>query len=134
MAFQWTKTFSVNIQEIDEQHKKWIACYNALSDAMSEKKEQAVLGMILDELVNYTVYHFETEEKLFQKYDYPEYLQHKGEHDKMRQQVADVHKRFNAGELLLNADVLNLLRTWLSQHILHTDKKYSDFLNNHGVY
>jgi hemerythrin len=134
MPFQWTDTFSVNIKEMDEQHKKWIDCYNALSDAMRERKEQAVLGNILDELARYTAYHFEAEERLFRKYEYPESREHTEEHDRMRKQVAEMHNNFNTGKLVLNAEVLNLLRTWLSRHILCIDKKYSDFLNNKGVF
>lgn len=36
---------------------------------------------LIEELRNYTVYHFDTEEELFIKYNYSDYENHKKEHD-----------------------------------------------------
>jgi hemerythrin len=81
---QWSNSFSVHIRKIDEEHKKWIEFYNTLCHALSERQDQAVLGSLLADIVNYTNYHFETEENLFCTYGYPEYEQHKEEHEKIK--------------------------------------------------
>ena len=60
----WDNSFSVNVKEIDAQHQKLIALINDLHDAMKTGKAKDVLGKILSDLTDYTVYHFGNEERL----------------------------------------------------------------------
>ena len=70
MAFlDWDDSLSVNVTEIDDQHKKLIGTLNDLYDAMDDGKGNDVLGKILKELTDYTVYHFQTEENYFKKFN-----------------------------------------------------------------
>jgi hemerythrin len=69
---KWKDVFSVKVSEVDNQHKKLIGLINQLYDAMRVGKGREVLGSVLTELVNYTIYHFSTEERLFREYGYPE--------------------------------------------------------------
>ncbi len=63
MAFiAWTDELSVDIGEIDEQHKKLINMINDLSYAMSKGKGRDVIEAILVGLRDYTVEHFAHEE------------------------------------------------------------------------
>ena len=64
----WDQGFSVGVGSIDEQHKKLIGLLNDLHDAMRFGKGRDVLGKVLAELIDYTAYHFRTEEGLFAKY------------------------------------------------------------------
>jgi hemerythrin-like metal-binding protein len=78
---KWNDNFSVKVSEVDNQHKELIGLINQLYDAMRVGKGREVPGSVLTELVNYTVYHFSTEERLFQEHGYPEYERHKQIHD-----------------------------------------------------
>jgi hemerythrin-like metal-binding protein len=129
----WNEKFSVNITEIDSQHKKLIELINELHEAMKVAKGQDVMGNILSELVNYTVYHFGTEEKLFQKHGYAEYITHKKEHDDLTKQVVAAADKFNKGGNIITVEVMNFLKDWLQKHILTVDKRYAPFLNSKGV-
>lgn len=131
--FQWTPDLSVNIKEIDTQHKKLIDLINLLHDSMKTGKGKDVMGKVLKELTDYTVYHFNTEEKLFEKHGYPEYLQHKRMHDDLTKQVKDIKSRFEAGQVTITVEVMSFLKDWLNNHIRQSDKKYSAFLNSKGV-
>ena len=88
---------------------------------------------ILDELLDYTAYHFGTEEMLFQKYDYPEYSRHKKEHDTLTWKVLDIRSRYASGEGVETSEIFEFLKSWLENHLLNSDKKYSGFLNSKGV-
>ncbi|MEK6737452.1 MAG: bacteriohemerythrin, partial [Planctomycetota bacterium] len=68
----WNNGLSVNIKEIDVQHKKLIELINQLHGAMGEGKGKEVSGKILSDLIYYTVSHFTYEEKLFKQYGYSE--------------------------------------------------------------
>jgi len=64
---------------------------------------------------------------------YPEYKAHKAEHAKLTQKAIELQKDFQQGEPVITVEVLGFLRDWIQNHILGTDKKYSQFLNSKGV-
>ena len=66
--FVWTKKYSVNVKEIDEQHKEFIKICNSLADLASSKSftdEEALIKVM--QLGDYIAYHFGTEEEYFIK-------------------------------------------------------------------
>lgn len=129
----WNPTFAVGIAEVDEQHKKLIDIINRLFDAMKKGKGKFVLVPVVRELVDYTVYHFGTEESLFREYGYPEYEEHKREHDEFTQRAIDFLEDSHRGQRLITVDVLDYLTEWLRHHILEQDKKFGPFLRSKGV-
>ena len=130
---EWVESYSVNIKEIDDQHKKLIGILNRAHDAMKAGKGKKAISTLLSELIDYTGYHFRTEEDLFQKYGYPDLIKHKEEHDDLTQKALDLKTSFDEGRLMNNIEIIIFLKDWLNTHILDTDKKYSAFLNSKGV-
>jgi hemerythrin-like metal-binding protein len=131
---EWNESLSVNIKAIDEQHQKLVGILNSLYDAMRAGKSKEVLGVILDELVNYAVYHFNTEEELMTKFEFPLYDEHFQEHSSFKAKAADLVSRYENSTAIISIEVINFLRDWVNTHILDTDKKYQVFLNEHGVF
>lgn len=129
----WSDQLSVNIRQIDEQHKKLVSMLNELHDAMLNGKGRDVLSQILDGLAEYTVTHFATEENLMKKYNYPGYVNHKAEHDRFVEKVSEFKEKLSQGQLTLTMEVLNFLKDWLTSHIMGSDKKYGPFLNERGI-
>ena len=129
----WDSSLSVNISQIDDQHKKLVGMINELHRAMKLKQGNSIIGSILDRLANYTVSHFGIEEKLFAQYGYPEEKAHVAIHQKLVAQVVDIQKKFKAGEVMVSMELMSFLKDWLVNHIKGTDKKYSSFLRGHGV-
>jgi hemerythrin len=129
----WNDKMSVNIGEIDKQHQCLIELVNNLHDSMKAGKGNAVMGPILTDLLNYTQFHFATEEKYFQQYSYPEYLLHKMQHDELTKKTKELNASFQAGKMTISIEVMNFLKDWLSNHILGSDKKYSPYLCSKGL-
>ncbi len=129
----WNDSYSVKIKDIDLQHQKLIDLINELHDGMKSGQGSAVLGKILNELVNYTKFHFAFEEKLFEKYVYPDARTHKREHEDLVKQVLDYKESFDAGKSVLTIDIMNFLRDWLTKHISGSDKKYTPFFTSKGL-
>ena len=100
---------------------------------MKARKGKEAIGNLLGELVDYTHYHFATEEKYFRLYNYPSFDVHKSEHDLMRNLVADLKLKFDANTETIIVDVMELLKDWLSDHVLGSDQKYGSFLNEQGI-
>lgn len=131
--FNWNNSYSVGIQEIDNQHKILIGLINDLHDGMKQGKGKEVLGGILKELVRYTVFHFGFEENLLEKNVYPELSTHKKAHVGLIDQVNKLNIDFESGNKVLTMEVMAFLKDWLGNHIMGTDKKYTAHLNSKGV-
>ncbi len=128
--FQWNSAmYSVGSEKIDAQHQKLVELLNSLYEAMSKGKGNDVLGKILNELVDYTVVHFRTEEELFYKYNYPDTAKHKEEHKKFVDEVTKFKTEFDAGRAMVSIKLMTFLKDWLIKHIKGTDKQYSKFLS-----
>ncbi len=134
MAFiNWNDGLKVNVNTIDVQHQKLIDIVNSLFDAMSEGKGNDVLNDVFNGLLNYTVEHFSTEEKLMEQHNYPKTEFHKVEHSDLTRQAKDLYDKFKSGQATISVPTLNFLRSWLNNHILSSDKQFGDYLNNIGV-
>ncbi|MCL4537578.1 MAG: bacteriohemerythrin [Nitrospirae bacterium] len=131
--FTWSDKYSVNINEIDNQHKKLIGIINELHDAMSKGKSNDILSNVLQDLIDYTRVHFANEERIMNMHGYHDYTAHKAAHEDLLRQVTKFDKEFREGKFGLSIQMMNFLKDWLSKHILETDKKYSPFLNSKGV-
>lgn len=129
----WSDKLSVNIREIDEQHKRLVGMVNELHDAMSSGKGKEAMGAILTGLVQYVASHFATEERHMKAHSYPGYLAHKAEHDKLTKKALELQQQFQEGKPVLTVALMGFLKDWLSSHILGTDMKYGPYLNGKGV-
>ncbi len=130
----WNPALSVGIAEVDEQHKKLVKLVNDLFEAMSSGTAKQVVGPVLDELVNYTVYHFATEERLFELHHYPDAAQHIVVHRELTKQAKELQAAWAAGTSTLSVKVAFFLRDWLQNHIQKEDKAYGPYLNGKGVH
>lgn len=129
----WEDSMSVNVKEIDDQHKKLISLINELHDGIQSGEEKEILGYVLEELINYTRYHFSAEERRMKQFSYIGYLEHKREHDDLTDQVLSLKGKYDRGESALSNEVSSFLKDWLTNHIKGTDKKYTAFFNSKGI-
>ncbi len=129
----WTADLSVGISEIDDQHQKLIGIINQLHDAMRSGKGNEALEQVFASLVDYASIHFNTEERLMQEHDYPEFFAHRREHDALVQRVVDLRDKLKSGQVMISMETMTFLKEWLANHIKGTDKKYSPFLRQRGV-
>jgi hemerythrin len=83
----WSDRYSVGISRIDEQHQRLVELINELHAAILVGDRRSALPKILDGLAGYAVSHFTTEETLMKKFGYPNYEQHKAEHDRLTAQI-----------------------------------------------
>lgn len=129
----WNNKLSVNVKEVDSQHMKLVDLLNAFHDAMKQGKGKEVMGKTFSALLDYTVYHFSTEEDFMKKYLYPGFATHKRKHEALTKQASDLNDRHLRGEPVLSAETITFLKDWLSNHIMGTDKELGQFLATKGV-
>jgi hemerythrin len=123
MAYiDWTRELEFGIPVIDKQHRQIVDFINELDDACrtGNKEETA---HVMEGLLNYTVTHFEFEEELQEKADYPFLKAHRRIHEIFMKKIAEIRERGNHGEDIAPA-LLNLLKGWLTSHIKGEDRDY----------
>lgn len=123
---RWKEEYRLGVELIDEQHRKLFEiadrAYQILKDEFTIDKFDQVIA-ILEELKEYAVYHFKTEEEYMQKIGYRKFLSHKVVHDDFIKKVqeTDLNKvDENPDKYLL--EVLDFIVKWIDGHILGLDK------------
>ncbi|MBF0444245.1 MAG: bacteriohemerythrin [Magnetococcales bacterium] len=132
-VMHWEEAMSVGIAVLDNDHKTLIAVINQLSRS-HQKGDPVLVELVLDELFNYTVRHFEREEILLMEKGYPEYITHKQIHNRFAQEVSGIRRSyFHNHSLQTSEQIYKLLKNWLRSHILVEDKSYSKWLFEQGT-
>ena len=134
MAFiNWSDDLSVGVTQFDDDHKELMNIANRLHDSISVGAQQSALAQILKELVNYTVIHFDREEKMMQQHGYPQYEKQKTEHEALLTQVKDYSDQVASGKSSISLSLMGFLKEWLVKHIMTSDRDYKEFFNGKGI-
>lgn len=138
MSFKWKDEYSCGIAEIDSQHKKLFEIGTRLYDLASLDDRFDHYDEIvntLEELRDYTVYHFGYEEKLMEKHGYSHLETHKIEHDFFVKKLVRLEKKdFDADQGKAVVEMLEFVSSWIAAHILKTDFNYREFFSGKGVH
>jgi hemerythrin len=132
-SINWDQSMSVGIRSIDTQHKSLIESINGFYDAINSSSAKELIVNLLKEMKEYSIFHFFTEESLLKKHGYPDLEQHKSEHHGFIKKIEDMDKRLKEGKLVLSLELTSFIKTWITNHIMVIDKKYSAFLISKGV-
>jgi len=118
--------YKIGVESIDEQHKKLFEladkAYMLLKDAFSLDKYDKIVE-IVEELKEYTIFHFKSEEEYMESINYKRLFTQKIEHEKFIKSLDDIDLRHldqNQDDSLVK--MLNFLNEWLTEHILGNDK------------
>jgi len=129
----WTDELIVGIDEIDKQHQWLVELTNQLHAQMQQKaSDRDNIGQLLEQLIDYTMNHFIVEEELFDRLGYPETAAHKKQHNAFCAQVMGLLTMHDEGEMV-GQQALDLLKSWLTNHIVRVDKAYVQFFRNAGI-
>jgi len=132
-AITWTNHLSVGVHPIDTDHKLLISLINQLHDAIDDGLGDETVGSVLNALCDYTDYHFGREEALMAACGYPDLDAHKRIHAQLAGKVKGLRDDFlKGGKEILGEDVLEFMKTWLTDHILGIDKRYQPFMDGKG--
>lgn len=123
--FPWNEQFETGLKKVDEQHQKLVQILNKLAANQANLANEEALNTIFEELLDYTDYHFKTEEGIWSQYFGEDewFVEHEKTHDTFIEEVLKVKndptKSFDDAiyELIL------FLAQWLAYHILDTDKR-----------
>lgn len=129
---EWSDDLSVGIEEIDAQHKELVGLVNKVYDGI-QAGDRLQVNQVLMDLIAYTRTHFAVEESLMRLLHYPAYEAHKALHEALVDRVMDIKARVELEQAEVGEDLMELLKDWLTQHILHEDKLYVPFFVSAGA-
>lgn len=129
----WSDSYSVKVLGLDNEHKQLFSIINQLHESMKAGRGKDVMQDVLDQLLRYTEQHFTDEEALMQRAGYPWLFAHIALHRQFVNKIERFGNDFRSGALPISVDMLEFLRNWLAEHIMGTDRQYSETLNAAGI-
>lgn len=127
MAALWKDEYKVGIEKIDEQHRQLFDKIEQLLEIAKsgdKRSNQQKCMEIIDFLVDYTVFHFNTEEALQRERKYVSYAQHVKIHTEFKNTVQAykelLGKDFTAKTL---KSFIGTMLAWLVNHVCVCDRK-----------
>jgi len=123
--FPWSEDLSVGVHRMDDQHKVLLRLIDRVSDLSESGVGGASLRIVLGQLVDYTKFHFQDEEKLMRDAGYPDLAAHGKVHEAFVAEVARLVAGATASTESVDAsELLPVLKDWLVRHIQGTDRRY----------
>ena len=124
--YEMKEEYKIGVEKIDEQHKKLFEladkAYMLLKDDFTLDKYDKIVH-IVEELKDYTVFHFKSEEEYMESINYKRIFTQKIEHSEFIKKLDAIDLKNvdeNQDESLV--EMLNFLNDWLTEHILRNDK------------
>ncbi len=129
----WSSKYSVGVKNLDDQHKELINLLNELHAAMLKGQAQSVAGALLPNALRLAREHFSTEERLMESTKYTGLAEQRSEHASLLARLDEFNARHKRGDSTVYLELLNFMRDWLTHHMQQVDKKYTTWLNEHGI-
>ena len=132
---KWDESLSIGIELIDEQHKKWIEHIYNVQAAIEAHRGMTQVANTLDFLLDYTQFHFSTEEKYMSETGYSELENHRAKHEDLKGTLDDLIDDFRDDGVTekLSKAIGTFLGNWLRNHILIVDQAFAAFLKEKRI-
>ena len=132
---EWTPDLDTGIPDIDEQHKQMVHHINDFYEAANAKDKER-MAIVLFDLINSTLAHFQYEEALMEQAKYPLLEPHRRVHKNFIDKLMALHEKLQTMETTDDIAVLLIdsLDGWLFRHIRINDKGYTNSVNESGGY
>lgn len=124
---EWTEQLSVGVPQIDEDHRALMSLANrCIAELNHDQQNDKEIRNILDELLNYTQYHFQREELLMKVCEYPNLIKHQKVHQLLIREVVQNTREYYLGNITVK-NLLEFITDWLTNHIMCMDKAIAPY-------
>ena len=128
----WTLDLDTGFADIDDQHKVLVDKINKFYDVY-QTGNVVDIKIALQELLDYTVFHFDHEEKMLEEANYRMLEPHKKVHQNFVEKMQSLQGRYENGDIEATQELLNLLEGWLFRHIRLNDHGYIESVKKSGI-
>ena len=130
---EWDNELSVDISDIDEQHKFLISLLKELYEVIERGQDIGLAEEVMDKFCESAKKHFTVEESLMRILGYPGYDEHKKAHQLLFKQLQELRNQLRSNYFSIDLELLSSFRKRLTQHIIDEDKNCAPFFVKRGV-
>ncbi len=130
---EWDDKYSVGISLIDKEHKKLFGLINKTFYVEDHGGSKEALRVILEQMTDYALTHFKAEETYMKEFNYPEYQDHKKEHDDFFDHTLVYFDKVVKDNHHVSNELHEYLTQWLVNHIQGSDRQYIDCFKKNGL-
>ncbi len=127
---EWSSKFELGIPDMDKQHQRWLEILNNFYEKMDNDQISENVKILIDEVLDYTNYHFKEEERFLTSIHYPNIEDQKQMHSDIIDMIKGYRDKAEQGKLIISMTLTTELKRWFKEHILIEDMKYSQFFLN----
>jgi hemerythrin len=128
---EWSPDFLIGIEELDFEHKTLIENINRLHRKLASHDDIDEIRDTMGDIHVHMQSHFALEEHLMLENDYPHYIEHKAEHNKLLDMLIEQMVKFgSASDTVDTQAVEDKLKHWIVFHIVNSDRKMSQMIRD----
>jgi hemerythrin-like metal-binding protein len=127
----WKDHYSVGIEAVDHEHKELIDLINRLHDELMEKGVDLTVEAFFGDLFKGISAHFALEERFMREHRYDQFTQHKGDHERLLDEIRAMMDEVAADEKIDSAELATRLDAWFSRHFETHDARLHKALGAH---
>lgn len=129
---KWNVAFLLGVEELDQHHKRLVDLLNLTYEEYKEGAQADTLRHTVEELVDYSNYHFSCEERLMADTSYPDLSSHQKEHEVFASRVRELRESFHLNSNI-SIEVISFLSNWFTYHVLVSDIKFGHFVEEYNL-
>lgn len=131
MALEWKAQYSVGDPAVDHEHRELFDLVNAAAAAIVERRADAGIDRAFGDLNRAITAHFAHEEEQMRRADYPEYAEHKADHEQLLDSIRDIMDSAPANAGLAADRLVEVLEAWFVNHFRVHDARLHQRLGPH---
>jgi hemerythrin-like metal-binding protein/PAS domain S-box-containing protein len=130
---RWNSSYSIELNIIDQQHKKWIEFINILYKSYKSNSKKKEISENISKLLDYTDYHFGFEEKYIEDFNCGNLENHKKEHASFVTSIKKYQHLHDDGNTDAVYKLIIYLNKWVINHIQIEDRRYVECFKLNGL-
>ncbi len=116
VLIEWDDDFAVGSPALDKDHRDLIADINGLYEQLGSGEHDLTVIDFIDAVHDHAREHFVREEAVMLENDYPEYEDHKAEHERFLERLSELQDEYQDEEGNEDGGMSLWLSHWLINH------------------
>jgi len=131
---EWQEKFRIGVPAVDYEHQELIGLLNELYEGLGSGAGQEDTAAFLGEVYARISAHFALEEKVMRERGYDEFIQHKGEHEMLLDDIREIMDSYEEGVFEGSLEQLGRrLETWFAEHFRTRDARLHKLLPDDNI-
>ncbi|MBC8339166.1 MAG: hemerythrin family protein [Rhodospirillales bacterium] len=127
----WTDEYEVGVESLDADHIMIFSLINHIDEAIRSEAGDRTVRRMLRLLLTLAIDHFQHEENLMKKNNYPDIEAHTAEHHQIATKLQSLIGAYEQDpSAKVSGKIIKTLATWVNVHIPGTDMRYRPYISN----